>query len=67
VYYIQQALSLINRLAANESAAEVNATIWLTKGDHFFFNCDEQVPTTNVTTTADGTTTTTLKDIYQYW
>jgi hypothetical protein len=62
VYYIQQALNLINTLAANESAAEVNATIWLTKGDHFFFNCDEQVPTTMTNKTdADGTTTNELE------
>jgi len=23
-----------------EEYKEVNATIWLTKGDHFFFQCD---------------------------
>lgn len=36
--FIQQALSRINQLASNYS--EVNATIWLTKGSHFFFYCD---------------------------
>ena len=39
--FIQQALYKINQLAANHT--EVNATIWLLKGDHFFFYCDELV------------------------
>jgi hypothetical protein len=42
----------------------VNATIWLTKGDHFFFNCEEQVATTSTTATVEGTTTTTLSGVY---
>jgi len=36
----------------------VNATIWLTKGDHFFFNCDQQVATTYKTTDSTGATIT---------
>jgi len=27
----------------SETYTEVNATIWLTKGDHFFFYCDELI------------------------
>ena len=48
-YFIQQALSKINN--ASEQYKEVNATIWLTKGDHFFFYCDKKVnyaPTTPI-------------------
>lgn len=39
--FIQQALSHLNDIAGNYK--EVNATIWLTKGDHFFFYCDKKV------------------------
>ena len=41
VQFIQQALHKINSIAAEY--AEVNATIWLLKGDHFFFYCNEVV------------------------
>ena len=40
-YFIQQALSKINEAAQNYTA--VDATIWLTKGDHYFFYCDKLV------------------------
>ena len=39
--FIQQALHRID--AVSETYTEVNATIWLTKGDHFFFYCDELI------------------------
>ena len=41
VQFIQQALHKINSIASKYK--EVNATIWLLKGDHFFFFCDEVV------------------------
>ena len=39
--YIQQALSYIYKEASKY--AEVTATIWLAKGDHFLFSCDELI------------------------
>ena len=38
-YFIQQALTKINLLA--QTYIEVNATIWLAKGEHFFIQCDD--------------------------
>ena len=36
--FIQQVLHKINMMSGQFS--QVNATLWLVKGDHFFFYCD---------------------------
>ena len=41
LFFLQQALYEINKMAGYYT--EVEATIWLTKGDHYFFQCSELV------------------------
>ena len=41
LYFLQQALYEINKIAGLHT--EVEATVWLTKGDHYFFQCSELV------------------------
>lgn len=55
LYFLQQAFNKINDQASNYK--EVNATIWLTKGNHFFFNCDKTVTYAPTTTAPDPTVT----------
>ena len=40
IEFIQQALFRMNENSLNFES--VNATVWLTKGNHFFFNCGEE-------------------------
>jgi hypothetical protein len=39
LFFIQQAMTRIQ--AASEKYQSVDATIWLSRGDHFYFHCDE--------------------------
>ena len=62
-YYIQQALHKVNKLSTSYRA--IDATIWLTSGDHFFFQCDKTVEYVLPSDAAASTSTSSSSGYHQ--